>query len=110
MADLSAFPITQKWPVEDPTRLQLFSYPTPNGIKVSCMLEETGLPYEAHRVTPGSRLLIFDGVAHYPHCEAPEKFVDALIDFVDTTEPARLPARSTPARVRGPVEIRPTEG
>jgi len=51
MADLSAFPITTKWPVEDPTKLQLFSYPTPNGIKVSCMLEETGLPYEAHRVT-----------------------------------------------------------
>jgi GST-like protein len=51
MAVLSAFPITRRWPVEDPTRIQLFSYPTPNGIKVSCMLEETGLPYEAHRVT-----------------------------------------------------------
>lgn len=51
MADLSAFPITAKWPVSDPTVIQLFSYPTPNGIKVSCMLEETGLPYEAHRVT-----------------------------------------------------------
>ena len=51
MADLSAFPITTKWPVEDSTVLQLFSYPTPNGQKVSCMLEETGLPYEAHRVT-----------------------------------------------------------
>jgi len=51
MADLSAFPITQRWPVEDPTKLQLFSYPTPNGQKVSCLLEETGLPYEAHRVT-----------------------------------------------------------
>jgi GSH-dependent disulfide-bond oxidoreductase len=51
MADLSAFPITRKWPVEDPSKLQLFSYPTPNGQKVSAMLEETGLPYEAHRVT-----------------------------------------------------------
>ena len=51
MADLSAFPITTKWPVEDPTKIQLFSYPTPNGQKISCMLEETGLPYEAHRVT-----------------------------------------------------------
>jgi GST-like protein len=51
VADLSAFPITAKWPVEDPTKLQLFSYPTPNGIKVSLMLEETGLPYEPHRVT-----------------------------------------------------------
>lgn len=51
MADLSAFPITAKWPVEDSTKLQLFSYPTPNGIKASLMLEETGLPYEPHRVT-----------------------------------------------------------
>jgi GSH-dependent disulfide-bond oxidoreductase len=51
MADLSAFPITQRWPVEDPTKIQLFSYPTPNGQKISCLLEETGLPYEAHRVT-----------------------------------------------------------
>ena len=51
MVDLSAFPITRKWPVADPSKLQLFSFPTPNGIKVSCMLEETGLPYEAHRVT-----------------------------------------------------------
>ena len=51
MADLSAFPITSKWPVADPSVIQLFSYPTPNGIKVSLMLEETGLPYEAHRVT-----------------------------------------------------------
>ncbi|MEL6586542.1 MAG: glutathione S-transferase N-terminal domain-containing protein [Pseudomonadota bacterium] len=51
MADLSAFPITQKWVPQDPSKLQLFSFPTPNGIKVSIMLEETGLPYEAHRVT-----------------------------------------------------------
>jgi GST-like protein len=51
MADLSAFPITRKWPVQDPSKLQLFSYPTPNGIKASCMLEECGLPYEPHRVT-----------------------------------------------------------
>ncbi len=51
MADLSAFPITSKWPVRDRSVIQLFSYPTPNGIKVSLMLEETGLPYEAHRIT-----------------------------------------------------------
>jgi GST-like protein len=51
MADLSAFPITEKWTPQDPTLLQLFSFPTPNGVKVSIMLEETGLPYEAHRVT-----------------------------------------------------------
>ena len=51
MADLSAFPIVEKWTPKDPTVLQLFSFPTPNGVKVSIMLEETGLPYEAHRVT-----------------------------------------------------------
>jgi GST-like protein len=48
--DLSAFPITRKWPARHPDRLQLYSLPTPNGVKVSIMLEETGLPYEAHRV------------------------------------------------------------
>jgi len=51
MADLSSFPIAAKWPIQDPSVIQLFSYPTPNGIKASLMLEETGLPYEAHRVT-----------------------------------------------------------
>ncbi len=50
MSDLSAFPITRKWPARHPDRLQLYSVPTPNGVKVSIMLEETGLPYEAHRV------------------------------------------------------------
>jgi GSH-dependent disulfide-bond oxidoreductase len=51
MTDLSTFPVTRRWPVKDPSVLQLFSYPTPNGQKVSIMLEEIGLPYEAHRVT-----------------------------------------------------------
>ena len=51
MADLSAFPITRKWPPRFPDRLQLYSLPTPNGVKVAIMLEETGLPYEAHRVS-----------------------------------------------------------
>ena len=50
MTDLSAFPITRKWPARHPDRLQLYSLPTPNGVKVSIMLEETGLPYEVHRV------------------------------------------------------------
>jgi GSH-dependent disulfide-bond oxidoreductase len=48
--DLAAFPITKKWPARQPDRLQLYSLPTPNGVKVSIMLEETGLPYEPHRV------------------------------------------------------------
>lgn len=51
MSDLSAFPITRKWPARYPDRLQLYGLPTPNGVKVSIMLEECGLPYEAHRVS-----------------------------------------------------------
>ena len=51
MTDLSAFPITRKWPARHPERLQLYSLATPNGVKASIMLEETGLPYEAHRVS-----------------------------------------------------------
>lgn len=51
MTDLSAFGITRKWPAQHPDRLQLYSLPTPNGVKVSIMLEETGLPYEAHTVS-----------------------------------------------------------
>jgi GST-like protein len=50
MTELSAFPITKKWPAEHPDRIQLYSLPTPNGVKVSIMLEETGLPYEPHLV------------------------------------------------------------
>ena len=47
---LSDFPITHKWPAQHPDRLQLYSLPTPNGVKISIMLEETGLPYEVHLV------------------------------------------------------------
>lgn len=50
MADLSAFPVTRRWPARNPDVLQLYSLNTPNGVKVSIMLEETGLPYEAHLV------------------------------------------------------------
>ena len=51
MLDPSAFPIMRKWPPKFPDRLQLYSLPTPNGVKVSIMLEETGLAYEPHRVS-----------------------------------------------------------
>ena len=54
MADLTAFPITRKWPPQHPDRIQLYSLPTPNGVKVSAMLEETGLHYEAHLVSFGT--------------------------------------------------------
>jgi GSH-dependent disulfide-bond oxidoreductase len=50
VTDLSGFPITRRWPPRHPDRLQLYSLNTPNGVKVSIMLEETGLPYEAHLV------------------------------------------------------------
>jgi GST-like protein len=50
MTVLADFPITKKWPAQHPERIQLYSLPTPNGIKVSVMLEETGLPYESHLV------------------------------------------------------------
>jgi len=51
MTDLSSFAITRKWPPRHPDRLQLYSLPTPNGVKVSVMLEECGLPYEAQLVS-----------------------------------------------------------
>ncbi|MDB5511064.1 MAG: glutathione S-transferase [Enterovirga sp.] len=53
MSALSAFPIATRWPAKHPDRLQLYSFPTPNGVKVSIMLEEIGLPYEAHTINIG---------------------------------------------------------
>src|SRR6201996_973220 len=53
MTDLSAFQITKRWPAQHPDRLQLYSLPTPNGVKVSIMLEEIGLPYEVHVIDFG---------------------------------------------------------
>ncbi|WP_137701124.1 glutathione S-transferase family protein [Marimonas lutisalis] len=51
MTSITDHPINARWPAENPDILQLYSFPTPNGVKVSTMLEETGLPYEWHRVT-----------------------------------------------------------
>ncbi|TRM52179.1 glutathione S-transferase [Achromobacter sp. LC458] len=50
MTSLDSFAITKKWPAQHPDRIQLYSLPTPNGVKVSILLEEIGLPYEPHRV------------------------------------------------------------
>lgn len=50
MTSLSNFPITARWPAKNPSVIQLYSLPTPNGVKVSIALEEMGLPYEAHLV------------------------------------------------------------
>src|SRR3954467_5688226 len=51
MPNISDFPITQRWPANRADRLQLYSLPTPNGVKVSILLEELGLPYEPHLVS-----------------------------------------------------------
>jgi len=53
MSDLSSFPVTKRWPAADPDKLQLYSLPTPNGVKISIMLEEVGVPYEPHLVDIG---------------------------------------------------------
>ena len=54
MADLSAFRITQRWPAANPDVIQLYSLPTPNGVKISITLEELGLAYEPHRIDFGN--------------------------------------------------------
>jgi GST-like protein len=54
MADLSAFPITKRWPASDPNVIQLYSLPTPNGVKISIALEEMELPYEPHLISFGT--------------------------------------------------------
>ncbi|SFO88162.1 glutathione S-transferase family protein [Tranquillimonas alkanivorans] len=51
MSDLSDFPITRRWPPQNPSVIQLYSFPTPNGVKASIALEELGLPYEPHKVS-----------------------------------------------------------
>ena len=53
MDSLAQFPIASRWPAAYPGRLQLYSVPTPNGVKVSIMLEEIGLPYEPHFIPLG---------------------------------------------------------
>ncbi|MEO6582370.1 MAG: glutathione S-transferase N-terminal domain-containing protein [Sphingomicrobium sp.] len=53
MTDLSDFPVSRRWPASYPDRLQLYSVPSPNGVKISIFLKETGLPYEAHRIPFG---------------------------------------------------------
>ncbi|SEL19345.1 glutathione S-transferase family protein [Pacificibacter marinus] len=50
MTSVTHHPINTRWPAQDPSKLQLYSFPTPNGVKVSIALEEMGIPYEAHLV------------------------------------------------------------
>jgi GST-like protein len=72
MTDLTRFAITRKWPARHPERLQLYSLPTPNGVKVSILLEELGLPYEAHRISFDSNdQLSPEFVATFPNNKIP---------------------------------------
>lgn len=54
MSKLAEFEITKRWPATNPDQIQLYSLTTPNGVKASIMLEETGLDYEAHLVNFGN--------------------------------------------------------
>jgi GST-like protein len=76
MNAIDRYAVTRRWPAQHPDRIQLYSLPTPNGVKVSIMLEETGLPYEAHRVN-------FDtGDQHTPEFLSvnPNNKIPAMID------------------------------
>lgn len=77
MADLSSFPVAAKWPAKNPDIIQLYSLPTPNGVKASIALEELGLDYEPHRIEFGP-----DGV------KSPE--------FVSLNPNGRIPALIDP--------------
>lgn len=76
MSRLSDFPIATRWPAQHPERIQLYSLTTPNGVKASIMLEETGLPYEAHVVD------IMKDESHLPEFVAlnPNGKIPAIID------------------------------
>lgn len=76
MKALSSFPINDRWPARHPDRIQLYSMATPNGVKASIMLEETGLPYEVHRVD------ITDNESHTPEFLSlnPNGKIPAIID------------------------------
>ena len=76
MPDLSRFPITRRWPAQHPARIQLYSLNTPNGVKASIMLEETGLAYEPHLVD------IMQNESHTPEFLSlnPNGKIPAIID------------------------------
>jgi len=76
MSDLSSFEITERWPAKNPNAIQLYTLATPNGIKASAMLEETGLVYEVHKVN------FADDDQHTPEFESlnPNGKIPAIID------------------------------
>lgn len=75
MNDLSQFPITARWPAKNPDIVQLYSYPTPNGVKVSIALEEMGLAYEPHLVGIGGDVTTPEFLSLNPNNKIP-----AIID------------------------------
>lgn len=76
MTSITAHPITARWPAQDPSKLQLYSFPTPNGVKVSIALEEMGIPYEAHLVG----LMNGDVMTHEFLSLNPNNKIPAIID------------------------------
>ena len=44
--------------------------------------------HAAHAAMPGSRLEVFEGVGHFPHVEAPDRFTEVLLDFLESTTPS----------------------
>jgi pimeloyl-ACP methyl ester carboxylesterase len=65
--------------------------------------------FAAHNAIPGSRLEVFDGVGHFPHCEAPERFVEVLLDFIDNTEPGHVSSTLRRELLQGRLEANPVE-
>ncbi len=51
MTILTDHPITKRWPPVRDNVIQLYAFPTPNGVKASIALEELGLDYDPHLVT-----------------------------------------------------------
>jgi pimeloyl-ACP methyl ester carboxylesterase len=66
--------------------------------------------FAAHEAIPGSRLEIFDNAGHFLHCEAPERFVEAVVDFIDATEPAHLSAEHWREVLQWRTDPSPREG
>ena len=56
------------------------------GERDSIIPVEHGL--DAHELVPSSRLEIFENAGHFPHIDDPQRFLDVLLDFIDSTEPA----------------------
>ncbi len=83
MSDLTDFPISKRWPAQHPDRIQLYSFPTPNGVKASIALEELGLPYEAHLIGLGDDVRTPEFLSLNPNNKIPA--------MIDPDGPGRAP-------------------